>query len=599
MSENAASAVARAVVRPDEARTMLAAPIKYRIPGAELLAIRVEMYTTRVAADATNPRTLNDMIFPAAIKPGDPRILFAPLEPPTSDGHDFMIRVSSLDQLVWQLNQTMSNTKKENTPRPPIGEQGVMEAPLAVPAQVVDSSGTPVGGIVLIREGSSRISHAQAILGVDGGDVVRKYVDDKAQKELVEELNEIAKSSASTISDSEAARIRVATVPIDLVVGVEPDPSAEITLGEAVAAKVAQDHLNHKQEWKSAAKEVHLGEQCLSALHEEGLISDDEKLWLAGRMAPPAVVDKVTKLEDDRWTELLWFFTTRARPQSVVIRRPIATVLERDGGRSNVTWRDRVPLAVALAMRARRGLVTDSAIEKESKLLENSVPGVVWNSVWTPTTTTIADLVRLATAEATTRTPGSASAELAARAVWYLAKNGQVSMPRNDLGIGGDRRPPSELVTGMLSTVRGIQQLGRAVEDGRSGRHAGLVIDDDGTIDKSGVGDPVELSDDDVRNTFVPKGGPTPPPPPNPRAEFMDAVARVAGALQSVRTADDDLRIVEDGHGQLMFQIEGVDVAQVDDLLGIVRNIESNLTEYAINRKVAERAGTLASGPES
>ncbi len=138
---------------------------------------------------------------------------------------------------------------------------------------------------------------------------------------------------------------------------------------------MAQDHLNHKQEWKAAAKEVHLGEQCVIALHDESLLSDAEKAWLTGRLSREALVDGNPKSEDDRWAELLWLFTTRARPQSVVIRRPIATVLEQEAGRRRLSFKgDRVPLAVALAMRSRRGVITETAVERESRLLEGLFP---------------------------------------------------------------------------------------------------------------------------------------------------------------------------------------------------------------------------------
>lgn len=599
LSEESAAAVGRAVVKPDLARQLVDNPTTYRVPGAELLVIRVEVYTSRIIADATNPRTLNDLLFPAAVVPGDQRALYAPLESPKSGQHDFTLKVDSLEQLVWQLDTTMQATMKENTPRPPISEQGVMEPPLAVPARIVDSTGTAVGGAVLVREGSTRVSHAQSILGLDASAILKRFGDDRFQRELIAGLNGIASSSARSISDRDAGRVRVATMPIDLVIGVEPDPGSEVTLGEAVAAKVAQDHLNHKQEWKPAAKEVHLGEQCLLALHEEGLVTDDEKQWLAGRVAPGILVDGAAKLEDDRWVELLWLFTTRSRPYSVVIRRPIATVLERDDGRRNVSIRnDRVPLAVALAMRARRGQITEAGVEKESRLLENGVPALIWETSWKPSNTPIDDLIARAREESVARAPGAASAELAARAVWYLAKNGQLSMPRNDLGAGGDRRAPHELVSGMLQSPVGVQQLGRAVIDGRSGNRSARVLDDSGSIDMSGVGTPVVLNDEHVRAVLVPRFGPPAPPPRDPFGEFMDAVAQLSRAIREVGAADEDLRAVDDGRGQQLVDTRGIAPEQVADFVAVLRDVEDHLKAYEFNWRVAEATAQAGEQPQ-
>lgn len=585
-----AAAVGRAVVKPELAAMLLDAPTTYRVPGAELLVIRTDVYTSRVVADATNPRTLNDTLFPAAVAPGDQRAPFAPLEPPTSTASDFTLHVESLNQLSWQLDNAMAATIKANMPRPPIGEQGVMEPPLAVPAVVLKEGGDALTGLVLVREGSTRISHAQSILGIAAHDLLRKYVSDPAQRELIATLNGIAESSASSITVADAAKVRVGTLPIDLVVGVRPDPGTETSLGEAVAAKVAQDHLNHKREWAPAAKEVHLGEQCLIALRDADLISEEEKLWLAGRLPKNAQVDGEDRFDDDRWVELLWQFVTRTRPNAIVIRRPIATVLESEGdGRRNVSVRnDRVPLAVALAMRARRGLITDTAVERESSLLESTVPPCVVTVNWRRTQNSIEALTLAAIEEAAERNQGSASAELAARAIWYLATHGQLSKPRNDLGAGGDRRTPSELVAGMLSSHRGIRQLAQAVVDGRQGRRAARVLDDEGNLDQSGIGTPVELKDEHVRNDLVPKSGPVAPPPRNPHGEFMDAIARLGRELQAVRLADSDLRSIDDGHGRFVHETEGVASSQVNDFLEVVNDLERNLNQYEMTWRVSE-----------
>lgn len=591
LSRESATAVARAVVKPDVARALLENPTTYRVPGAELLVIRVEVYTTRVIADATNPRILNTIPFPAAVPPGQQqRALFVPLDPPLSRTNDFSLVVSTLDQLIWQLDAAMRATVRMNVPRPPIIEQGVMEPPLAVPARIEERNGNGLGGAVLIREGSTRVSHAHSILDVDARDLIVTYADDRDQARLIAELNAVALSSASRITPEQAGMVRVATMPVDLVVGVLADEGSDTTLGEAVAAKVAQDHLNHKKQWDTAAKDVHLGESCLIALHQEMLLSAERYEWLSGRLsAGHDEVDGSRVHEDDRWAELLWLFTTRKRPQSVVIRRPIAAVLEREEARSAIRNKtDRVPLAVALAMRSRRGAITDTAADRESKVLEGAVPALAWETRWAPTDTSVEDLVSTAIADAQSRNTSSAGVELAMRAIWYLAKHGQLKIPRNDLGAGADRRNPSELVLGMLASVRGVRQLGQAISDGRLGREAGMVLDDAGRVDVSGVGTPVALTDEIVRAQIVPKAGPPVPPPRDPREEFMDAIAAFSRQLNATVAADDQLRQIDDGHGRPMHEVEGVDPEQAADLVELIDSLRTHLRDYEVQWRVAE-----------
>ena len=471
-----------------------------------------------------------------------------------------MVSVDSMDQLVWQLDAAMQATMRRNTPRPSIASQGIMEPPLAVPARVEMAAGKPLLGAVLIREGSTRVSHAQSVLGVTARDLLQEFVNDRQQRHLIDVLNAVALSSAASLGEADASRVRVATMPLDLVVGVIPDKGASISLGDAVAAKVAQDHLNHKQQWDPASKDVHLGETCLIALRDEGLLSDEKYEWLAGRLpVDHDHVDGVQVNEDDRWAELLWLFTTRKRPWSRVIRRPIATVLEREDGKTTVRIRrDRVPLAVALAMRARRGLITDGAVDRESKVLEAAVPPAVWETAWTPTDLDVEKLVDPAIEAARNRHTDAHGTELAVRAIWYLSKHGQLAVPRNDLGVGGDRRSPDELITGMLATPRGLWQLARAIQDGREGSQAGLVINGEGRVDVSGVGTPVPLGDDSVRSELVPRSGPAAPAPRNPDEEYLDAIATLTRRLNEAMSADRDLRDIDDGRGGAMHELHGL-----------------------------------------
>ncbi len=69
----------------------------------------------------------------------------------------------------------------------------------------------------------------------------------------------------------------------------------------------------------------------------------------------------------------------------------------------------------------------------------------------------------------------------------------------------------------------------------------------------------------------------------------MDSIARLGRALQEVRIANLDLRRIDDGHGKLMFEVEGIAVAQIDDFISITSELEHDLNDYAVNWRVAAR----------
>lgn len=599
LSRLAADAVVRAVVSPDQAVALLDNPTTYRVPGAQLLAIRVDCFTTRVIPDATNPRVLEALPFPASMRPGSSeQAQFAPIDPPTAGEHEFEVTVASLDQLVWQLTATINATIKENEPRPPISEQGIMEPPLAVPAVVRDQSGGDIHGVVLVREGSTRISHAHRLLGLSARDVLVNYAEDRHQRSLITSLNNIAQSPKSSILPEDAAKIRVAVTPVDLVIGVRADsPTSAVGLGEAVDAKVAQDHLNHKKQWRESYRDAFLGATCLRALSDELLVSDERYRWLAGQLAPDSTVDGEDVYEDDRWTDLLWHFTTNDRRVSQAVKRPIATVLERDEGRRSVQRKDRVPLAVSLAMRARRGQVTPVAAERDTKLLEGSVPSVVWSTGWTPGDKSLEELTQQALRDAETRTPSAAGAELAVRAIWYLTKDGLLSMPRNDQGPGADRRNPGEVVGEMLTSARGVHQLARAIQDGRLGDPVALITNDDAEVEVSGVGKPVPLGEQTIRRDLAPREGPPPPPIRDTKDEFLDAVAGLNRHGRALRLADARLREIS-GPSELYFEAEGVDPSQIEDLKATLHEVIDHLGTYEQNWRVADMVRKRSAGAQ-
>src|SRR4051794_31672832 len=96
--------------------------------------------------------------------------------------------------------------------------------------------------------------------------------------------------------------------------------------------------------------------------------------------------------------------------------------------------------------------------------------------------------------------------ELAMRALYFGALHDTFRVPRNDKGANSDRRPISDLLADMLGSSGGVEQLAVIVEDGRRGRSA-VLRDDDGDPVPGGDGQPVPLSNENLRYTLFPKDG--------------------------------------------------------------------------------------------
>jgi hypothetical protein len=371
---------------------------------------------------------------------------------------------------------------------------------------------------------------------------------------------------------------------------VEPDPGTELSVADAVAARVSQDHLNHKKQWDESAKEVLLGDRVLATLHLAGEMGTDQYAWLSGRLTAEDVRKcGLPPYSDDRWVNLVHVVTTRRGRKPQLVRAAIATVLEQEGvtGSAAQIKNSKLPLAVSLAMRERRGLDTESSVYHFARVLLNCVPPDAWTRPWEPSPKSLDDLAAAAVDDARERRVGPAGIELLLRASWYLALNGHLTMPRNDLGPGGDRRMPYELLLEMLASEHGVKQIRQAVSDGRTGVRASAVTES-GDIDISGVGAPVELTDTYIREVIAPRSGPPVPPPRNPSDEFLDALAAYRRALHQAVDADAVLASVEDEYGRPLMDSRGLEPDTVADIRGTLRQLIDRADGYERAKRLAD-----------
>ncbi|MEV7548479.1 hypothetical protein AB0N89_02520 [Amycolatopsis sp. NPDC089917] len=561
MSDRAAGAMSTLWVHPDQILPQLDNLRRLRIPGGDLVYIEGLAWTPRLMCDFCNPRNAADYTYPVAGTAvlDDDGVFTAETEARTAE---LALSVSGRDNLEIALERAMEKTRLKNTPYPPIADQGIMDAPFGVMAVLGFSDGSQDLAVPYVREGSSRVSWAQKVLGITPEDtLLRMPSTAKPMSEFIEEINTIVGKPADEITDEERGRVRCATTNFILIVGFEPDEPGTVDLAEAIKVKVAQEHLNVKVDWTEDAQNSVLADDCLAAVHRGGLMqSETEYRWLSGGLPHDYAVDAgAAEHRDDRFTRLMWLFTTEDSMVHQVIRQPIAFVLRKERhGRVQVRRTTKMPFAIELAAREFRGSqrYPDAAIERITKVMTNGGP-LAMKTSWRPTSRSLTALTKAALADAETGNLGPASIELAMRALYYVAVHDVLRVPRNDLGANSDRRKIAEILESMALTARGVRQLADIIKDGRRGAHPVVRDEEHGQPVLSGDGKTaVTLSNTMLRYTLFPKDGRK--DDQDGADPYMEAQKSIGKALKSLEDGISDLEGVTDEDGASVVEQQGV-----------------------------------------
>ncbi|MGV9411748.1 hypothetical protein ACWDOP_17690 [Nocardia sp. NPDC003693] len=561
MSDRAAGAMSTMWVRPDQVRQQVENPRRMRIPGGNLIYIDGDVWTPRLMADPENPRNAAEYLYAmAGALPGSGDSAVS--SSIRSDQAELIRSAASPEALLKDLDIAMEKTRKANTPYPPIGDQGIMDAPFGVMVVMEFQDGSAPIAVPCVKEGSTRISHAHKILDVSAEDTVMRLPGSAApMTRFIELINELVAMPESDQSDETRGKIRCAIAPFTLIVGFEADRTEDdLDLAEAIKVKVAQEHLNTKQDWSVPAQHSVLADECLQAVFNGSLLnSSDEYQWLLGKMSrSDALAAGLGHHPDDRFARLIYLFTTPEKHVHDVIRRPIAFVLLKDAARTRaqVRRKTKVPLAVELAARELRGnpRYQDTAVDRIMKAMVNgALLSATAETVLTPMDRRINTLAKAVHKENSNGQIGPDGVELAMRALYYIALHDLLRVPRNDRS---DRRAVGDVLATMLGIPAGIDTLIRIVEDGRAGIRP-VRRDDLGEPILGSDGNPVTLTNAYLREQFS-KGR---VPDPNSEEEidpFLQAQAEVNIAVLKLQEAMVVLATMTDDDGTPTVDAQGV-----------------------------------------
>jgi hypothetical protein len=540
-------------------------PQRRRIPGAELLVISGQVYTARLAPDPHNPRNADQVQFALANAVDAPPTALVAAE--TEGVGELSLQVPSREALIEQLEWAMETTRNRNTPHPRIETQGIMDPPIGVAATVHydDPNQGPTTHIV-VREGSSRLSHALHCLGVTAEEVLFGFPRGAAPMQAhIANINGFTDQPAEEIKGSQQAAVRCAVTDFELIIDVHPDVAGAVDLAQAIKARVAQDHLNTKKEWSPASKYTALAEECLRSARASGVISSEsEAAWLGGYLrSEEATASGIPAYGDSRAAHTVYLFTTQQDAKvHQAIRQPIALVLTEEApeGRKQVkvTSRAKLPLAIELIARELRGAVTESKLADFRKTLPDALPPDLHKRAWKPTKRTPEQLYKAALQEfADGEAGGPAGSELWIRAAYVLAKHGKISGGRHDRGNISDRRTPADLMADLLEMEVGLLHLRQIIEDDRSGLMP-RQVDDQGQVRKNAVGGDLEIDNAYLRKITSKEG--TPPdlsPGQAARDRYRRDVKATKLALRALENCMTDLGEDSDEGGRLFIETEG------------------------------------------
>ncbi|MEV8615649.1 hypothetical protein AB0383_48485 [Amycolatopsis sp. NPDC051373] len=557
MSELGAEAMSSMWVNPEEILPQISSPQRMRITGGELRYIKALVWMSRLVPDPANPRNASSHPYLLAMRAGAEnedgnkvKIEFERASAPRPmSPAELQADAASEADLISQLDDAMEKTRSANQLYPPIGEQGIMDAPFGIMTQFNFHDDSNPIVVPVVREGSSRTSHALKHLGLTAEDVLFKMPGSpKAPRQLIDAVNAIVQAPAETVTADELAMARVATVEFILIVGFDPDEGDSPDLGAAVKAKVAQEHINTKTHWRPSDRDSTMADDCLASALSAGVITLDEHRWLSGDMSREEAEElHYSNYLEDRFVRLTYLFATSERKIHRAIRKPIAFVIARDTVRDGVQVRrtSKLPLAVEVTVREFRfgDPSLKIPVDRLAKVLVSGA-NIAGKQLSKPGQGDLDELEQAALAELDDREggdPGPAGIELALRALYYGAYHDAFRVQRNDQGANSDRRPVNQVLQDMLSVKRGILQLVQIIEDGRKGERP-AVVNDHGIVQFGTDGQPAPLKNSDIRYKFFPKGVGGDGDDPDP---FTAALKALKKSLKNLRGDFEILEKVE------------------------------------------------------
>ncbi|WP_123744636.1 hypothetical protein [Saccharothrix texasensis] len=612
-------ALASAVTDPASLRAALSSPRDMPVVGGKFEFIEVDLWTPGVTPMVTNHRAFAERVYPASGSAG----ALGPLRGPTSeDGVTSTLRTDarSVSHVLAEAERAGTFILSDNKLAASIAERGIMMPVDVVYNEIHHEDGQPPACLLATAEGSSRVTNAHQVLGIEGARTVMYDLpaDESNLRRLINSVlveDPAEPGLTARMANKRRGKRNALIVRARVILRFVPTQASAYDFAQAVGGYLGMLHVDGPRPWPTTGKNEAMAESVVRALRHQDAITQQEHDYMAGLMEPQVAVRN--GFPGDQDAQAAYVLATMLHPRLMsIVSRAIRDVT----AAAKASPQAKAEAAAELALRPIRSLATSLPADDPTRREIDTMQAVYRRACrlrlyatadWKVTGRTPEELLDAALVElnSSVNTPTgagdySARTELAALAQFHLTRRG--SLRREPFGSGGtnaDKRGPHDVLRAMMEETQGLRLLYQAIIDGRAGRKP-RVVDENGRlvrgrISENGVltldvdGDEIEIADQWLREDAFPRPGrnqqqmPTPPQPSSDEETPAMALARykknVGLALDALEQQVENLEELTDGSATPLVEIQGWATA------GLVKRIDELRTRLSFWDSLAHR----------
>ncbi|MEU4686452.1 hypothetical protein [Streptomyces xinghaiensis] len=601
-SEGAATAIARAIARPEEARKRLQNPDIMRVPGGVLATITTQVWAPAVCHYPGNNREASHRIYPlsGALQAGQ----YPPLRELDSVSGvtgELVLQAQSRAHVVSSLNKSNAFLARHNDLSETIGHHGILREVLLTVVKIEhEAEGEQPAWTLAGADGSSRISASHRIHHLGADEVVYGLPgDDRKYRGYISDVLAAGQKPRGEVTIGDVQQARSLVVPATLVLKFEPESNSDLRFDQAVRFIVGITHVEPPKPWGVASENDALADPVIEEFLHQGKVTRARAQWYAAALTPERAQEHALDPHaDSRVAEIAAMFLPKDNQRT--FRRGVLRIT----AKSKVTSDFKSKVVTEMILRPWRAQHTDAdGVERVGGVRSVLQRILKWPALqasdWHVSVDNDPDkMLELALRGLVENgTAGNAGVELGVRGGYYLALHG--SMVRDAHGRTVDFRTPSSVLQRMTENEHGLRTLHRAVIDGRLGR-APQSVDGNGAVRVNANNQPITANDEWLRRSFPAVGESVESPPvegatETPESAFETAKNQVAGLVASLESALTGAESVP-GHSRPLVKEQGWPQAHAEDLASRLDKICARLRMYAAIAEVAEEALTEETG---
>jgi hypothetical protein len=537
-SEGAARAIARIIVRPEEARRRLQNPDLMRVPGGVLETLSTQVWTAGVSPFPGNNREASQRVYPlsGALREG----LYPSLGPtnasPGPTG-ELVLSAQSRAHIVSGLDRSSALLAQQNDLATTIGEHGILRDLLLSVVRIEHEDMTPPAWIIAADDGSSRVTGAQRNQELDAEQVVYQFpADDRAFRGYIGGVLADAMRPTGELTTKEVSRARSLVAPATLILRFRPDESSGLRYDQAVRFIVGITHVEPPKPWGSASENDALGDAVIEEFLDSRRISQAQSQWYAATLAPDEAAKHGFDIYPDaRIAEIAGRFLPDSSRAS--FRRGALRITAK--GRINAEFKTKIVAEMVLRPWRSAQPNPDLVSAVRSTVQRMLTWPVLREDGWQRGTNDPDKLLAEALVELGSRgSSGAAGVELGIRAGYYLAIHRRLQREKSASSLR-DFRAPSSVLQRMTESEHGLRMLHEAIISGRAGRPAARV-DASGAPERNQDRQVILADDPWIRSAFPPADGSAEPVEGNvdtPESLFERERRQVAQLVESLDNA--------------------------------------------------------------